>query len=125
MLHIKLQATCIGQQFSLYPSLDHSSQPKPAENKRIANRSQFFFSPKFSFQVCACVCARLDVCVCVRERERERERETILKSSRMSARFSISRGSLGLSFFFPLPTTAVSLDNLVEIKMRAGYRAPM
>lgn len=61
-------------------------------------------------------------------RKEERDRfMTILKFPRRSASFSISRGSLGLSFLLllPLPTSALPLTNLADIKNGAGKRAPM
>lgn len=58
----------------------------------------------------------------VRVKKKEKFK-TILKSSRRSASFSISRGSL--VFLFPLLTSALPLANLADMKMGAGKRTPM
>lgn len=56
-------------------------------------------------------------------KRRETELNTILKSSRMSANFSISKGSL-FFFLFALEIV-VSLAPLDEKNKQAGWRLPM
>lgn len=116
--------TCTGLQFSLSPSSSHFSQPKPAIRLKIqrVQSGNINFLDIFINNLSGYLCRDSTV---HKNIHLKKIVQTILKSSSMSASFSISRACLIWFFFFPLGVTSVSLATLDERNKRAEFRAPI